>query len=60
MVWAIEDKMMPRPHGQRLAEMFPNGRLVEIEDSYTLLPEDQPQKLTNAMRSFLSATNGAQ
>ena len=33
---------MPPDHGRRLAELLPQGRLVEISDSYTLLPLDQP------------------
>lgn len=57
VAWATEDKMMPRQHGQQLAEMFPNSRLVEIDDCYTLIPEDQPERLTGAIADFLSATN---
>ena len=44
VVWAAEDRVMPREHGRRLAGLFPRGRLVEIPDSYTLIPEDQPGK----------------
>ena len=36
---------MPHEHGPRLAELLPQGRLVEIEDSRTLIPEDQPAVL---------------
>ena len=32
--------MMPREHGRRLAELLPEGRLLEIEDSCTLIAED--------------------
>jgi pimeloyl-ACP methyl ester carboxylesterase len=53
VVWATEDRMMPLEHGRRLAALFPDARLVEIEDSYTFLPEDQPQQLTRAIRAFL-------
>lgn len=53
VVWAAEDKMMPRRHGQRLADLFPDARLVEIHDSYTLIPEDQPEQLTRAIRDFV-------
>ncbi|GGQ12653.1 alpha/beta fold hydrolase [Streptosporangium pseudovulgare] len=56
IVWAAEDRVMPREHGRRLAELFPDGRLVEIEDSYTLIPEDQPRALTRAIREFLRDT----
>jgi pimeloyl-ACP methyl ester carboxylesterase len=53
VVWATEDRMMPLEHGRRLAALFPDARLVEIEDSYTFLPEDQPQQLARAIRAFL-------
>ncbi|MFG2558897.1 alpha/beta fold hydrolase [Streptomyces sp. NPDC048496] len=53
VVWAAEDKVMPPEHGRRLAEMLPKGELIEIADSYTLIPEDQPQQLASAIRAFL-------
>jgi pimeloyl-ACP methyl ester carboxylesterase len=56
VVWATEDKLMPREHGSRLAELFPQGRLVEISDSSTLIPEDQPQRLAKALTDFLIET----
>jgi pimeloyl-ACP methyl ester carboxylesterase len=54
VVWAGEDRLMPIEHGRRLAELLPQGRLVEIADSYTLISEDQPAKLTAHLREFLS------
>jgi hypothetical protein len=30
---------------------------VEIDDSYTLLPEDQPQQLATAISAFLRETD---
>jgi pimeloyl-ACP methyl ester carboxylesterase len=56
IVWAKEDRVMPPEHGRRLAELFPQGRLVEIPDSYTLIPEDQPGKLAHAIREFVRDT----
>lgn len=53
VVWAAEDKVMPPEHGRKLAELLPQGQLVEIEDSYTLIPEDQPEQLSAHIRSFL-------
>jgi pimeloyl-ACP methyl ester carboxylesterase len=44
---------MPPEHGRRLAELLPQGRLVEIADSYTLIPLDQPGELAGAMREFV-------
>lgn len=55
VVWASEDRVMPPDHGRRLAELLPQGQLVEIPDSYTLIPLDQPAMLAQAVRGFLSA-----
>jgi pimeloyl-ACP methyl ester carboxylesterase len=54
VIWAGEDRLMPIAHGPRLAELLPQGRLVEIADSYTLISEDQPAKLTAHLREFLA------
>jgi pimeloyl-ACP methyl ester carboxylesterase len=54
VAWAAEDRLMPREHGRRLAEMLPRGTLAEIGDSYTLIPEDQPAELAAHMRQLLS------
>ena len=59
VVWAREDRMMPSDHGRRLAQLYPDAQLVEIDDSYTLIPEDQPAQLGTAMRDFLSRTHPA-
>lgn len=56
VVWATEDKLMPREHGPRLAELYPQGRLVEIENSSTLVPEDQPERLGAVLTEFLAET----
>lgn len=56
IVWATEDRMYPRDHGRRLAALFPDAALVEIDDSYTLLMEDQPAQLTETISRFLHDT----
>lgn len=56
VVWATEDRLMPREHGPRLAALYPQGRLVEIADSSTLIPEDQPERLAEALTEFLVET----
>lgn len=55
VVWAQKDRIMPPAHGRRLAELFPQGKLVEVPDSYTLVPLDQPAALTKALRDFLAS-----
>ena len=53
VVWAAEDRVMPPEHGRRLAELLPDARLVEVADSYTLVPLDQPASLAGAVRDFV-------
>ncbi|MEV5682404.1 alpha/beta hydrolase [Streptomyces sp. NPDC052164] len=59
VVWAAEDRVMPPEHGRRLADLLPQGRLVEVADSYTLIPEDQPVVLAAHIRAFLEGDGGA-
>jgi pimeloyl-ACP methyl ester carboxylesterase len=54
VAWASEDLMMPREHGPRLAELLPQGKLVEISDSRTLIPIDQPARLATHLRELLA------
>ncbi|GAA2049868.1 alpha/beta hydrolase [Catenulispora yoronensis] len=54
VVWAADDRVMPPEHGRRLAELLPDARLVEIADSFTLIPLDQPVRLAAEIRGFLS------
>lgn len=56
VVWATEDRVMPPEHGRRLAELLPQARLVEVDDSYTLIPVDQPAVLARAIRNFVRET----
>jgi pimeloyl-ACP methyl ester carboxylesterase len=48
VVWASGDRVMPPEHGRRLAELLPNGQLAEIDDSYILIPLDQPDSLRSS------------
>ena len=57
VVWASEDRVMPPDHGRRLAELLPQGRLVEIPDSHTLVPLDQPTRLAQIIRDFTQSSN---
>jgi pimeloyl-ACP methyl ester carboxylesterase len=52
VVWATEDRVMPLEHGRRLAALLPKGALVEVADSYTLLPLDQPAAFARLVREF--------
>jgi pimeloyl-ACP methyl ester carboxylesterase len=59
VVWASEDRVMPPEHGRRLADLLPRGRLVEIDDSYTLIPLDQPAALARAIAAFHAESRDA-
>lgn len=54
VIWDSEGRMMPIEHGRKLAADFADGRLVEIDDSYTLISIDQPARLASAIREFAS------
>jgi len=54
IIWARDDRLMPPIDADRLADHFLNTQLVWIDDSYTLIPIDQPQALIDHLRAFLA------
>ncbi|MCX5043432.1 alpha/beta hydrolase [Aldersonia sp. NBC_00410] len=52
IAWAPEDKVFPLRYGERLAADLPNATLRLIEDSYTFVPEDQPELLAELILEF--------
>jgi pimeloyl-ACP methyl ester carboxylesterase len=54
VVWAREDQMMPLAHADRLVELFPDASKVVVEDSWTLIPEDQPKVMAEVLRRFVT------
>ena len=52
VVWDRDGSMMPNDEGRKLAADFADARLVEIADSYTLIPIDQPLELAAVIREF--------
>jgi pimeloyl-ACP methyl ester carboxylesterase len=55
VLWADNDKIFPRDHGRRLAQLLPQGRFDLITGSRTFIPEDQPDRLVSAIEEFLAA-----
>jgi pimeloyl-ACP methyl ester carboxylesterase len=53
LAWAVEDKLFPIEHARRFASDVPDGTLVEIEDSYAFVPEDQPERVAEAIADFV-------
>ena len=58
VVWAEDDKLFPREHGERLAELLPQGRFEIMPDSRTFVPEEQPERLAERVRDFLNHDRG--
>jgi pimeloyl-ACP methyl ester carboxylesterase len=55
VLWGENDKIIPREHGRRLADLLPQGTFDLIADSRTFIPEDQPERLVAAIEQFLAA-----
>jgi pimeloyl-ACP methyl ester carboxylesterase len=51
VVWATEDKVFPVEHGHRLGDIL-DARVVEVPDSYSFVPEDQPERLAELIADF--------
>lgn len=45
--------MMPLAHADRLVELFPDANKLIIDDSWTLIPEEQPKVIAKALRDFI-------
>jgi pimeloyl-ACP methyl ester carboxylesterase len=53
IAWSREDRFFPCEHAERLAEALPNARLAWIDDAYTLVSEDQPDRLAELIAAFI-------
>jgi pimeloyl-ACP methyl ester carboxylesterase len=53
VLWADGDKIFPREHGRRLANLLPRARFELVKDSRTFIPEDQPESLALLVRGFM-------
>ena len=52
LTWAPGDRYFPISYAQRLASEAGNARIVEIADSRTFVPLDQPQRLADEIAGF--------
>jgi len=55
LTWAPGDRVFPMKYAQRLAADTPNARIVEIPDSATFVPLDQPQRLADEIARFAAS-----
>lgn len=53
LAWAVEDKLFPIEYAHRLAAQLPNATVEEIHDSYTFVPQDQPERLAEVVAAFV-------
>jgi pimeloyl-ACP methyl ester carboxylesterase len=56
LVWATQDRFFPLRYAQAHQKALPNARLELIEDCYTFVPEDQPERLAALIEEFLAQT----
>lgn len=52
LTWAPNDRVFPLKYAERLAADTPNARIVQIPDSRTFVPFDQPQRLADEIAAF--------
>jgi pimeloyl-ACP methyl ester carboxylesterase len=55
LTWAPGDRFFPLKYAKRLAAEAGNARIVEIPDSKTFVPLDQPQRLAEEIAGFAAA-----
>jgi len=60
LAWASEDRVFPLEHARRLAEILPDARIAEIPDSYSFVPEDQPERLAELILEFAGTPKSAE
>jgi pimeloyl-ACP methyl ester carboxylesterase len=59
VAWASADRHFKWALAERLAAAFPNARLERIEDSYTFVAVDQPERTAHLIREFVREPSGA-
>ena len=55
IAWSRDDLFFPKRHGERLAELLPQGRPEWIDDARTFSPEDQPGRVGELVASLSAA-----
>jgi pimeloyl-ACP methyl ester carboxylesterase len=52
LTWAPGDRVFPMKNAERFASETPKARIVQIPDSRTFVPFDQPQRLADEIAAF--------
>ena len=58
LAWAPGDRFFPRKYAERLAAEAGNAKIVDIPDSKTFVPVDQPGRLADEIASFVGSQRG--
>ena len=53
-LWADNDAYLPLESGQKFFDGFPSGKFVHVSKAGHFLPEDQPDRVVNEIKTFLS------
>lgn len=51
--WGTDDRFFTPPLARRLADAFPDARLVEVKGGHTFLPLDEPDRIASEISTFL-------
>lgn len=57
LAWAVEDRFFKLSYAERLAETIRGATLERIEDSYTFVSEDQPERLAELIGAFAGSVS---
>lgn len=57
--WGVRDRFFKLSHAQRLAEIVPDAKIIEIPDARTFSPLDRPDAVAEAIASFVGMPSGA-
>jgi pimeloyl-ACP methyl ester carboxylesterase len=53
IAWAPEDRFFKLANAERMAREIPHARIERIEDSYTFVPIDQPERTAELIGAFV-------
>jgi pimeloyl-ACP methyl ester carboxylesterase len=57
LAWAVEDRFFKVSFAERLAATINGAKLERIEDSYTFVSEDQPERLAELIGTFAGSVS---
>lgn len=57
LAWGEQDRYFTIELGERLADLFPDSRIVRLHDSLAFVPIDEPGRLAEEIGTFVSETS---